>query len=263
MHGLGSQVYPVGGCTAVTPWPGGLPAAVTAVQPRPGQPETCWPRRRRPVHMPVAMTDGRQPSMSQRPPGSPEPRNQEDWPDDLWSEDDEQPGQQEDLRWSAPPPRTPRWPGPDRRRRLLRLITMTAVALAAGLAGAGAVALAARDSRGVPATAASPGSRPSWLNPAPPGSGGVLPGPGSGVPATVFVIGRVTSVTNAALTITGPGRQITASFTGSTRVTGSTSGEGGIKVGDLVSAELTRRGGRITAIAIQDPARAPAGFGGG
>jgi hypothetical protein len=37
------------------------------------------------------------------------------------------------------------------------------------------------------------------------------------------------------------------------------SGLGGIKAGDQVSAQLTQDGGRVTAVAIADPAQAPAG----
>ena len=75
----------------------------------------------------------------------------------------------------------------------------------------------------------------------------------------MFVIGTVTAVSGTSITIGGPGHTITAAVTSATRVTGKVAGLGGIKVGDHVSAQLTQDGGRVTAVAIADPAQAPAG----
>jgi hypothetical protein len=75
----------------------------------------------------------------------------------------------------------------------------------------------------------------------------------------MFVIGTVTAVSGTSITIGGQGHAITATVTRATRVTGKAAGLGGIKVGDQVSAQLTRDGGRVTAVAIADPAQAPAG----
>jgi hypothetical protein len=75
----------------------------------------------------------------------------------------------------------------------------------------------------------------------------------------MFVIGTVTAVSRTSITIGGPGHTVTAAVTGATRVTGKVAGLGGIKVGDHVSAQLTQDGGRVTAVTIADPARAPAG----
>ena len=75
----------------------------------------------------------------------------------------------------------------------------------------------------------------------------------------MFVLGAVTAVSGSSITIGGPGHTITATVTSATRVTGKVTGLGGIKVGDHVSAQLTQDGGRVTAVAIADPAQAPAG----
>jgi len=154
---------------------------------------------------------------------------------------------------------SPPWPAaaPSRRRR--QLITLAVIGVVAALAGAG-IALAARDLRGLSGTAATPRSQPSNLNPAQPG-GGMLPGPGSGGTAAIFLIGRIIAVSGTSVTIGGPGQQITAAITRSTRVTGKASSISGINVGDQVSAQITQRGGTATVIAIQDPARSPLGAG--
>jgi len=75
----------------------------------------------------------------------------------------------------------------------------------------------------------------------------------------MFVIGTVTAVRRASVTIGGPGHTVTATVTSGTRFTGKVTGLGGIKVGDQVSAQLTRRGGQVTAVMIGDPAQAPGG----
>ena len=84
--------------------------------------------------------------------------------------------------------------------------------------------------------------------------------PGGGRPgASMFVIGTVTAVSATSITIGGQGHTITATVTSATRVTGKAAGLSGIKAGDQVSAQLTRGGGRVTAVTIADPAQAPAG----
>jgi hypothetical protein len=55
---------------------------------------------------------------------------------------------------------------------------------------------------------------------------------------------------------------VTAAITSSTKVTGKVTSMGGVKVGDQVSAQITKsNGGQPTATAIQDPAQAPSGGG--
>jgi hypothetical protein len=141
----------------------------------------------------------------------------------------------------------PRRPGP--------LVSLVAVAVLAAGAGAG-LTFALNGSSGTPAAATStPG--PGRASGAVPGGG---PGAGSGGPVSqMLVIGTVTAVSGTSITIAGNGPSVTAAVTGSTRVTGQVSSIGGIKVGDLVSAQLTQRGGRVIATAIQYPAQQSAG----
>lgn len=181
-------------------------------------------------------------------PGQPGGGTGGEWPDELWPDDD-----------PAPPPDAA---GPRGRRPWWRRqpAMLAAVIVTAGLAGAG-IPVALHDLAG-PAEAA-PRALPSSL----PGGqgGGRLParrgGPGGLAGGTVrmMLAGRVSAVSAAAITIGGPGHVITAAVTGSTRVTGTVTGLSGIKVGDLVSAQLTRTAGRIVAVAIQDPAQPPPG----
>jgi hypothetical protein len=69
----------------------------------------------------------------------------------------------------------------------------------------------------------------------------------------------VSAVSSRSTTIGGPGQTITASVTGSTRVTGQVWSINGINVGDQVSAEIMLRGGKDAAVAIQYPPRSPLG----
>jgi len=75
----------------------------------------------------------------------------------------------------------------------------------------------------------------------------------------MFLIGTVTAVSRTSITIGGPGHTFTAAITGATRVTGKVSAVTGIKVGDRVSAQITRSGAGNVAVSIADPAQLPAG----
>ena len=59
------------------------------------------------------------------------------------------------------------------------------------------------------------------------------------------------------ITLGAHGQSVTATVTKATTVTGKVASIGGIKVGDLVSAQITSTNGKLTAIAIQDPASIP------
>ena len=178
--------------------------------------------------------------MSERSPGSGEPGNEE-WPDDLWS--------------------APAWrPRPGRPERRIRPAFLVVIALVATLVGAG-IALAAKDLSGASGNAAEPGSQPSYLVPWPPGNRQpVMPGDGAGATAEFFLVGQVRAVSKTSITIGLPGRSITAAVTPATRVTGNTSSISGIKVGERISAQITRSRGRYTATAIQHPPRSPSGI---
>jgi len=107
-----------------------------------------------------------------------------------------------------------------------------------------------------PGASATPGN--SGGNQLPQG-GGSTPGalPGSGQSEQVEIAGKVAAVSATSITLDGAGQQITAAVTSATKVTGRVTSITGVKAGDLVSAQLTGTGGKLTATAIQDPASLP------
>jgi hypothetical protein len=190
-----------------------------------------------------------------------------EWPDDLWPAHDEEAGQHGDpaagsgTQAGGTPPLPPGWPGADGppRPRWLRPGVLATVIIAGAVAGAVVAAAVLHDF----SSHAASGQPPALSQQQPGGNGapaGTLPGGAQGGSGTgMFVIGTVTAVNGRSITIGGPGHAITATVTSATRVTGKVAGLGGIKVGDHVSAQLTQDGGRVTAVAIADPAQAPAG----
>ena len=215
--------------------------------------------------------------MSQQPSGPAGPGSDE-WPDDLWPDDDNS-GVSGDLRAPSTPPGGPGGmpragtggaTGGEPARRRFSPTTLVAIAVVAVVAGAG-IALALQ----IFGSAAAPSSQPSTLAPLQPGGGeqpgaGGQPGPGGqagpkgGFPGgggvgNAFLIAKVLKVSATSITLGGPGRSITASVTSSTRVTGKVSAISGIKVGDQVSAQITEGNGDPTVAAIQDPAQSPGG----
>ena len=199
--------------------------------------------------------------MSQRS-SDPAGPGSDDWPDDLWPGDDDPPGGGGPGGGAAPgmPPGSP-GDGPPRRRP--RGVLLLVTALLAAAAGA-AIVLGVHALSGSSGVTAGPAGQPSSLTPVAPGGngqpgGGALPGTGSGGTGTLFAIGKVTTVSGTSITIGGPGHTVTATVTGSTRITGKVSGISGIKVGDQVSAQIVQNGGAARASAIQDPAQPPAG----
>jgi hypothetical protein len=209
--------------------------------------------------------------MPQRSTGQSGPPAGEDWPDDLWPADGEPAGQQGDPAagggtQGGTPPLPPGWPGTGGtpRARWLRPGVLAAVIIAGAVAGAVVAAAVLHDSSGPAASGQPPAlSQQSPGGNGAPAGGGTVPGgalPGGGGSGTgMFVIGTVTAVSGTSITIGGPGHTIAATVTSATRVSGKVAGLGGIKVGDHVSAQLTQDGGRVTAVAIADPAQAPAG----
>jgi hypothetical protein len=184
------------------------------------------------------------------------------WPDDEDGPDDYVTG----VPWPATPVPPPAEPGPGigPGTRLRRVLGPLAVAVLAAAAGAGIVLAFTGSSGGAP-SAASPSRSPRYLAPgssAGPGSpgqgGGVLPGGGA---ATLFLVGTVTAVSATSITIEGTGPAVTATVTPSTRVSGRVASISGIRVGDQVSALITRNGGRTTATAIAYPPQPPGGAG--
>jgi hypothetical protein len=69
--------------------------------------------------------------------------------------------------------------------------------------------------------------------------------------------GRVTAVSATSITLSSNWWQVTAAITRTTTVTGQVQSISGIKVGDLVFAQITEIGGKLTADAIRDSASMP------
>jgi hypothetical protein len=161
-----------------------------------------------------------------------------------------------------PPPRNA-----TRRGRRVAALAATAVLAAGG--GFAVVTAALRDGTASPAANASPGANqpggtaPSGAAPSggagnqlQPGSG-ALPTPGPGQGLRLAIGGKVAAVSATSITLGSPGRYVTAAVTGATKITGKVSDISGVKVGDMVTAQITGTGGKLTAIAIQDPASLP------
>jgi hypothetical protein len=182
--------------------------------------------------------------------------------------DDDHDGQREQpgpvLPWphQGPPayPAAPR--GRPARAGLLLAITAL-IATAAGFL----IVTAVRDISASPAAAAGPTAAPTaGATPGATPGGGQLPGgstpsalptPGSGQVLQLEIGGKVTAVSGTSITLDGAGQQVTATVTKATKVTGRVTSIAGVKRGDLVSAQITGTGGKLTATAIQDPASLP------
>jgi hypothetical protein len=126
---------------------------------------------------------------------------------------------------------------------------VAAVAVVALAVGGGVAALVARGAAAPsPTTAQPPGSSQQG---GVPGSGGF---PGGGPVGQLLLRGRVVAVSSTSITIAGGSHTVTAAVTSATSVTGKVTSIGLVKVGDVVSAQITESGGEATATAIQDPA---------
>jgi hypothetical protein len=201
------------------------------------------------------------------------------WPDDDWPDepDPDWPDDWPDNSSVSPPSLTsppsspgPSWPGtppPPARgggggipgRRALALAVVAVVALATG---AGVALILNQGASSAPSAAGSslPSAAPSFGAPGSNGNGGALPGGGGGAGTIQMLVGgKVRAVSATSITIGGRGHTVTAAVTGSTRVTGRVSSIRSVKVGDLVTAQITQSGGQPTVTAIQDPASLPSG----
>jgi hypothetical protein len=191
--------------------------------------------------------------------------------DDLDESDDDR--DEPALPWPAAgnppgyPPDYPPRPGPARRRGVRAgLLAVTAVVAAAAGYGAVAALHGANVAASPAAASSSPaGTTPGGTGPSggsqnllPPGSGGgPIPSTGPGETLRLEIGGRVTAVTATSITLGARGQSVTATVTSATVVTGRVRGISGVKVGDLVSAQITGTDGKLTATAIQDPASLP------
>ena len=181
-------------------------------------------------------------------PGDRDEPDGRDEPDEL---DDAEPW----LPAGYPPPRDAA------HRRWRRVTALAATAVLAAGAGFAVVTAALRDGTASPAANASPGAtQPGGTAPSggggnqlQPGSG-AIPTPGSGQALRLAIGGKVAAVSATSITLGSPGRYVTAAVTGATKITGKVTDISGVKVGDLVSAQITGTDGKLTATAIQDPA---------
>ena len=178
--------------------------------------------------------------------------------DDFSEEENEEAGGQPGLPWPAGDPPPPPDPPSQRMRKGLLLVATALIAAAAGFL----VVTAVHDLSVNPASASgSPTSSPQGEPPSE-GTGngtGPLPIPSTGPGRTLRleVGGKVTAVSASSITLGAHGQSVTAIVTKATTVTGKVASVGGIKVGDLVSAQITGTNGKLTAVAIQDPASIP------
>jgi hypothetical protein len=176
--------------------------------------------------------------------------------DDFSEEDDEEAGGQPGLPWPAGDPPPPPDPPRQRMRKGLLLVATALIAAAAGFL----VVTAVHDVSANPASASgSPTSSPQGEQPSE-GTGngtGPIPSTGPGQTLRREVGGKVTAVSASSITLGAHGQSVTAIVTKATIVTGKVTSVGGIKVGDLVSAQITGTNGKLTAVAIQDPASIP------
>lgn len=182
----------------------------------------------------------------------------DDWPDD--DEADDRPG----APWPAGPPGpAPGWGGGPPRSRV-RPLAVAAVAVVALGVGAGVAVAIGRGLSSSPAATQTPGSSQPQTVPGG-NAGGIPPGngafPGGGQVGQLILGGKVTAVSSTSITIAGGSHTVTAAVTSSTKVTGKVTSIAEVKVGDLVTAEITESGGKATATAIQDPASLPSGGG--
>ena len=176
--------------------------------------------------------------------------------DDFREEEDGQPG----LPWPAADPPPPPGPPSQRMRKSLLLVATALIAAGAGFL----VVTAVHDLSANPASASgSPTSSPQGELPSEgTGSGGgtgqpPIPSTGPGQTLRLGIGGKVTAVSATSITLGAHGQSVTATVTKATTVTGKVASIGGIKVGDLVSAQITGTNGKLTATAIQDPASVP------
>jgi hypothetical protein len=86
-----------------------------------------------------------------------------------------------------------------------------------------------------------------------PGGAGALPGSSSGGQGgNLLFLGTVSALSRHSITLSAQGHTVTAGLTDSTRITGR------LKVGDMVSAQITKvTGDRYVISAIQDPPGLP------
>jgi hypothetical protein len=167
-----------------------------------------------------------------------------DWPDDNWPDDDGWP-----VGESVPLMEVHSGQRHSAQHRLLR---MAIIAVVAGAAGA-AIGLAVKDlTPGAPsAPLAGSGQHVSI------GPGGAAGQPPPGASGMVMLAGNVVAVSAKSITIGAGPQAVTAKITSSTRFIGRVTSIAGVRVGDMVAAQMSQSNGTAAVVALQDPASVP------
>jgi hypothetical protein len=167
-----------------------------------------------------------------------------DWPDDDWPDDGGWP-----VGGSVPLLEDQSGQPHETHHRLLR---MAIIAVVAGAAGA-AIGLAVKDL--APAARSAPlagGGQHAGI-----GAGGPAGQPPPGATGMLMLGGKVRAVSATSITIGAGPQTVTAQITSSTRVTGRVTSIAGVRVGDMVAAQISERNGTAAVVALQDPASLP------
>jgi hypothetical protein len=163
---------------------------------------------------------------------------------------------------------------PTRRRDRGRPLTFAAVAVAAAAIGIAAAVIFLKNPVVSPAgytpaagSSSSAGNGNGGIGSAPSsgsqGGGGLgalppLSGGGGGGALQLMLTGKVLAISGTSITLGGNGPSVTAAINGSTKFSGSVTSASGIRVGDLVGAEVSGQDSAdMVAAEIQDPGQAP------
>ncbi len=167
-----------------------------------------------------------------------------DWPDDDWPDDDGWPvGDSVPLLEDQ---------SGQRHATQHRLLRMAIIAVVAGAAGA-AIGLAVKNlAPAAPSAPLAGGGQHAGI-----GAGGPAGQPPPGATGMLMLRGKVRAVSATSITIGAGPQTVTAQITSSTRVTGRVTSIAGVRVGDMVAAQISERNGTATVVALQDPASLP------
>jgi hypothetical protein len=167
-----------------------------------------------------------------------------DWPDDDWPDDDGWP-----VGDSVPLLEDQSGQRHATQHRLLRMAIIAVVAAAAGAA----IGLAVKDlAPAAPSAPLTGGGQHAGI-----GAGGPAGQPPPGATGMLMLVGKVRAVSATSITIGAGPQTVTAQITSSTRVTGRVTSIAGVRVGDMVAAQISERNRTAAVVALQDPASLP------
>jgi hypothetical protein len=167
----------------------------------------------------------------------------EDWAKELWPDDEDWPDYHPDVTKQIFLGTSPHQVSKQGKRRLIRLMTTAVVAIAAGIGGALAVKDISSGASTPPAAEHNSGQPNA-------GQRGQVP---QAVSGSMVVGGKVTAVSPRSITISAGPESVTARVSASTRFSGKVTGIAGVRVGDLVMAQISESGGVNSLVALQDP----------